>query len=47
VPKRVTILFDEDLDKKIRQIQAKRIQNASGSVSFSEVINDLLKKSLK
>ena len=31
--KRVTIVIDDDLDKKIRMIQAKMIQDTSGSVA--------------
>ncbi|MDH3618987.1 MAG: hypothetical protein OES14_06010 [Nitrosopumilus sp.] len=45
--KRVTIMLDEDLDKKLRQIQAKMIQESSSSVSFSTVLNDSLRKSIK
>jgi len=45
--KRVTIMIDEDLDKKLRLRQAKLIQQEQSSVSYSRVINDLLKKVLK
>lgn len=45
--KRVTIMIDEDLDKKIRLLQAKTIQQTSSSVSYSSVINEALKKRLK
>ena len=45
--KRVTIMIDEDLDKKIRLLQAKMIQRTSSSTSYSSVINDVLKKRLK
>lgn len=45
--KRLTIMIDDDLDKKIRMIQAKMIQNSSSSVSYSKVINELLEKSIK
>ena len=45
--KRVTIMLDEDLDKKIRAIQAKEIQSTISSVSFSRVINELLRNNLK
>ena len=44
VSKRVTIMLDDDLDKKLRLLQAKLIQSTNQSVSFSEVINDLLRK---
>ena len=42
--KRVTIMLGEDLDKKLRMIQAKLIQSTNMSVSFSEVINETLRK---
>ena len=45
--KRVTIMIDEEVDKKIRKLQAKLIANSSTSVSFSKVIDDLLKKQLR
>lgn len=45
--KRITIMLDEDLDKKLRSIQAKAIQNTISSVSFSTVLNETLRNSLK
>jgi len=45
--KRVTIMIEDDLDKKIRQIQAKMIQKMQGSYSYSKALNDSLRKSLK
>jgi len=45
--KRVTIMLDMDLDKKIRQLQAKMIQNTSSSISFSRTLNQVLRDSLK
>ncbi len=45
--KRVTIMLDEDLDKKIRNKQAKMIQDIQSSYSFSSAINDVLRKGLK
>ena len=45
--KRVTIMIDEGLDKKIRLIQAKAIQSTNSSVSYSQVINETLRKKLK
>ncbi len=44
--KRVTIMIDDDLDKKVRLKQAKLIQKTNSSVSFSKVINDTIRKSL-
>ena len=45
--KRVTIMRDEDLDKKLRTIQAKAIQSTTSSVSFSNVLNEVIRNSLK
>ena len=45
--KRVTIMIDEDLDKKMRMLQAKMIQSTTSSVSFSNVLNQVLRDSLK
>ncbi|MBA4453696.1 MAG: hypothetical protein ACO2Y5_08755 [Nitrosopumilaceae archaeon] len=45
--KRVTIMLDSDLDKKMRQLQAKMIQSTTSSVSFSNVLNQVLRDSLK
>ena len=45
--KRITIMLDDDVAEKLRMIQAKMIQTTSGSVSFSKVINETLKKRIK
>lgn len=45
--KRVTIVFDDDVLKKLYDLQSKQIKTSSKSVSMSDVINDLLHKSLK
>ncbi len=45
--KRVTIMLDSDLDKKMRIMQAKMIQSTTSSVSFSNVLNTVLRDSLK
>lgn len=45
--KRVTIILDDDLGKKLREIQARQIKESSKSVSFSGVLNETLRKSLK
>lgn len=44
---RVTIMIDKDLAKKLRLRQAKLITTSSKSVSFSRVLNDILRKALK
>ncbi len=45
--KRVTIMVDDDLDKKIRLRQAKMIQQKQISYSYSKTLNEVLRKSLK
>lgn len=45
--KRITIMVDDDVDKKVRIIQARKITNTNASVSYSKVINELLQSSLK
>ncbi len=45
--KRVTIVLDDDLVKKLRIIQSKNIVKSKKSVSFSRVINDVLRKGIK
>ena len=45
--KRVTIMIDDDLDKKLRLLQAKLISKTSESISYSQVVNDELRKQLK
>ena len=45
--KRVTIMLDEELVRKIRWEQAKLLQNSVNSVSFSQVLSQYLKQSLK
>jgi len=40
-------MIDEDLDKKVRNLQAKEIGKSMSSVSFSKMINELLRKQLK
>ncbi|GBH34824.1 hypothetical protein NZNM25_16150 [Nitrosopumilus zosterae] len=45
--KRVTIMIDEDLDKKLRLRQAKLIQQEQTSYSYSKVLNESLRKVLK
>jgi hypothetical protein len=44
--KRVTIMIDDDLDKKLRQRQAKMIQQNQTSYSYSKTLNELLRKAL-
>lgn len=43
--KRVTIMIDDDLDKKLRLHQVKMIQQKQKSYSYSKTINEALRKS--
>ena len=45
--KRVTIVLDDNLVKKLRDKQAKLIKESAKSVSFSRVVNEAIRKSLK
>lgn len=45
--KRVTIMIDDDMDEKLRIRQARMIQKERKSYSYSRVLNDSLRKSLK
>lgn len=45
--KRVTIMIDEDLDKKLRVGQAKKIEKSQSSYSYSKMLNDTLRKVLR
>jgi len=45
--KRITIVMDDDNDKKLRTIQAKEITKSIKSVSYSRIINNVIRKSLK
>ena len=44
--RRVTIMIEDSLDKKIRQFQAKMIQKENTTYSYSKAVNDLLRKTL-
>ncbi len=45
--KRITIILDDDLRKKLHEIQAKQIKKTQKSVSFSRVLNEVLHKGFK
>ena len=45
--KRVTIMIDDDIDKKLRLRQAKLIQQEQTSYSYSKVLNETIHKVLK
>ncbi len=45
--RRVSIMLDDDIDKKLRLRQAKIIQQEQASCSYSRLVNDTLRKVLK
>lgn len=45
--KRITIIMDCKLDKKIKVLQKKEIIKTGKSVSYSSVLNSVLRKSVK
>ncbi len=45
--KRITIMLDDDLVRKLHEIQAKQIKQSTKAVRFSRVLNDVARKSLK
>ena len=45
--KRVTIIIDDDIDKKLRNNQAKIIREDQSSCSYSKIVNKTLRKVLK
>ncbi len=47
ITKRVTVMIDEDIDKKLRMRQAKMIIHEQTSYSYSRVLNEALRKVLK
>ena len=45
--KRITIVLNDDLVKKLREKQANLIKKTTNSVSFSSVVNMTLRKGTK
>jgi len=44
--KRVTLVMDDEIDKKLRIHQAKLIMKRTSAVSYSSVVNEMLRKVL-
>ena len=44
--RRVTIMIDDSLDKKIKQFQVKVMQKKNSTYSYSKAVNDLLQKTI-
>ena len=45
--KKITVVFDDELVKKLRIIHAKKIAKSDDYVSFSKIINQELRKVVK
>ena len=45
--KRICLMLEDNVDKKLRSHQAKLIQKKKGSCSYSQAINHALKIALK
>ncbi len=45
--KRITITLDENIIAKIRSIQAEKIAKTNRSISFSQVVEQILREGLK
>lgn len=44
---RITIAIDTEVERKLRTMQAELIKKTNKSVSFSHVLNDVLKEGLE
>ena len=45
--KRICLMIDEDVDKKIRSIQSKLIKKNQSSCSYSKAINFVLRENIQ
>ena len=45
--RRITIVLDDNLVKKLREKQSKLIKESTSSVSFSGVVNEYVRQGLK
>ena len=46
MPRRITIMVDDELDKKNRAYRAKVMKRDNSPYGYSRAINDLLKKAI-
>jgi len=45
--KRITIIIEQEMDKKLRFLQSKMIREKNVSISFSSVVENVLRAGLK
>ena len=43
---RITIMIEKDLERKLRIVQGKKIAKSATGVTFSEVLNEAIRKGL-
>ena len=44
--RRVTIMIDANLDKKIRSYQSKKMEKENSNYSFSRAVNDIIRRNI-
>ena len=44
--RRVTIMIDGNLDKKIRPYQSKKMKKENSNYSFSRAVNDIIRRNI-
>jgi hypothetical protein len=44
--RRVTIMMEDELDKKVRAYQAKKMQKENSTYSYSKAVNDIVRKNI-
>ncbi len=40
-------MLNEDLEKKLRALQAKMIRHSQKTISFSQVVNEIIRRGLR
>lgn len=43
----VTVVIDDEIVKKLRALQAKKIKSSMKTISFSKIVNEILRQGLK
>jgi len=45
--KRISVMLDDELIRKVRSEQARKLYNSEKSISFSQILNQVLRSGLK
>ena len=40
-------MLNDDLEKKLRELQAKMIRHSQKTISFSQVVNEIIRRGLR